>query len=241
MEAKNSNNLALLYLLGSSLIRDGQVQKGEVLVDRIISEGGPAEAHLLLGAAEAATYDTTGALGQLGLAIMLDPKLPLAHYLYGKELLATAGSRSEAMKCFREELAIDPNEFGSNLYLGVLLNQEHRFNEVMPYLQRAVEVRPGNAPATLQIAVAQIGMQQFEQAREALEALVKARPTFLAAHVSLATVYYRLHMRQGGDREEAIIRKLSAEAEAQTRAEGESHLPSKAANTSPENAQDTPP
>jgi hypothetical protein len=43
---------------------------------------------------------------------------------------------------------------------------------------------------------------------------VKESPNFTAAHVSLATVYFRLQRREDGDRERAIVRKLNAEAQA---------------------------
>jgi len=54
-------------------------------------------------------------------------------------------------------------------------------------------------------------MGELEQARGALEALLKDSPDFLDAHVSLARLYYRLHMKQDGDRERTFIDKLNAE------------------------------
>jgi hypothetical protein len=47
-----------------------------------------------------------------------------------------------------------------------------------------------------------------------LEAIVKDSPQFTEAHVSLATVYYRLKRKEDGDRERAIVQKLNAEAQA---------------------------
>jgi tetratricopeptide (TPR) repeat protein len=141
----------------------------------------------------------------------------LAHYLYGNALL-TLGHHDDAMQCFREELAIDPNEFGSNLYLGVLLNQGEKYKEAIPYLTRALQVRPGDPAVRYQIALGQIGMGKLEQAKGALEALLRDSPNFMDAHVSLARLYYRFHMKQEGDRERAIVDKLNAEAQAQKRA-----------------------
>ena len=43
-------------------------------------------------------------------------------------------------------------------------------------------------------------------------------PDFLDAHVSLARLYYRLHMKQEGDHERETVAKLTAEVEAQKRA-----------------------
>ena len=41
-----------------------------------------------------------------------------------------------------------------------------------------------------------------------------AWPQFTEAHVSLATVYYRLKRKEDGDRERALVRKLTDEAQA---------------------------
>jgi tetratricopeptide (TPR) repeat protein len=220
LEAAHPEEQALNYLLGIALISDGQVGKGEVLVNKILRDGNSAEAHLMLGAARMEVYDASGAVDELSEAVKLDPKLPLAHYLYGKALL-TLGNRSEAMENFREELAIDPNEFGSNLYLGVLLNQGENYPEAVPYVARALQVRPDDPAARYQIAIGQIGTGNIEQARKSLEALVKDSPGFLDAHVSLARLYYRLHMKQDGDRERTIIDKLNAEVQAKKQADAE--------------------
>ena len=220
LEATHPGERALDYLLGMALIRDGQLDKGGVLVNKILRDGNSAEAHLMLGAARLEVFDASGAVDELSVAVKLDPKLPLAHYLYGNALL-TLGHRSDAMQCFHEELAIDPNEFGSNLYLGVMLNQGEEYKEAIPYLTRARQVRPDDPAVPYQLAIGLIGMGKLEQARGALEALLKDSPNFLDAHVSLARLYYRLHMKQEGDREKAIIAKLNAEVLAQKHARAE--------------------
>ena len=220
LQAAHPEEQGLIYLLGMALIRDGQVHKGEILVDKILRHGDSAEAHLMLGAARMAIYDASGAFDELSVAVKLNPKLPMAHYLYGTALL-TLGQRDKAMQSFREELAIDPNEFGSNLYLGVLLNQSENYREAMPYLIRALQVRPGEPAARYQIVLSEIGIGNLEPARKSLEALVKDNPNFLDAHVSLARLYYRLRMKEDGDRQRAIVNKLNAEVQAQKRARAE--------------------
>jgi tetratricopeptide (TPR) repeat protein len=200
LENKHPQERALIYLYGMALIRDGQLEKGEVEVNKILSHGNSADAYLMLGAARLAIYDYAGAIDELTRAIKLKPNLPLAHYLYGKALL-TLGHRDEAMKQFREELAIDPNEFEPNLYLGVLLNQSEDFKDASPYLTRALQVRPGDPAVLYQMALAKIGTGNLEVAKTELEAIVKDSPDFLDAHVSLAQIYYRLHMKKDGDRE----------------------------------------
>ena len=214
--AAHPDEQALIYLLGMALIRGGQVHEGEVLVNKILRNGDTAVAHLMLGAARLEILDYSGAVDELSAAVKLDQKLPLAHYLYGNALL-NLGHRDDAMQCFRDELAIDSNEFGSNFYLGVMLNQGEQYKEALPYLARALQVRPGDPAVRYQIAIGQIGMGNLEQAKKSLEALVKESPNFLDAHVSLARLYYRFHMKPEGDRERAIVEKLTAEVQAQKR------------------------
>ena len=55
---------------------------------------------------------------------------------------------------------------------------------------------------------------RVEQARAALESLVKEAPEFLEAHVSLATVYYRLKRKEDGDREREVVKRLNAAVQA---------------------------
>ena len=47
-----------------------------------------------------------------------------------------------------------------------------------------------------------------------LEELIAESPSFVEAHVTLATVYYRLRRKEDGDRERAIVERLNAEAQA---------------------------
>jgi tetratricopeptide (TPR) repeat protein len=218
LEAAHPEDQGLTYLLGLALIRDGQVGKGEILVNKILRHGDSAEAHLMLGAARLAIYDAPGAIDELSVAVKLNSKLHLANSLYGKALLML-GHREDAMHYFREELAIDPNEFVSNLYLGVLLNQGEQYKEAVPFLVRALHVRPGDPAVRYQLVVGEMGMGNLEQAMKSLEVLVKDHPDFLDAHVSLARLYYRFRMKAEGDREKAIIDKLNAEVLARKRTE----------------------
>ena len=58
-----------------------------------------------------------------------------------------------------------------------------------------------------------LAQNKIEPARIELERIVKESANFTEAHVSLATVYYRLKRKEDGDRERAIVQKLNAEAQ----------------------------
>jgi tetratricopeptide (TPR) repeat protein len=218
LQPAHGDNLGLIYMLGTALVRDRQVERGQLIIDKILKNGDSAEARLLMGTTKLAVNDPKGALADLQRAIELDPTLVSAHSIYGRALMESENPQ-EAEKAFQAELLINPNDFDSNLYLGVLLKGEQQYDEALPYLQHALEVRPGDPGVLYQIAALNLAEQHLDQAQRELEALVKASPDFLEAHVSLATLYYRLKRKADGDRERAIVAKLTAEKQARDSAQ----------------------
>jgi Tfp pilus assembly protein PilF len=207
------DEMGIVYLLGTALIRDHQVEEGQVLIDRILHNGESAEAHLMLGTAKIEASDFAGARDELAKAVALDPKLPGVHVLYAQALQVTAGP-DEARKEFQTELAIDPYDYMSNLQLGAMLRQEQEYDEAKLYLIRALETRPGDLAVRYQLAAIDLSQGKAEQARRELESIVKESPSFTEAHVSLSLAYFRLKRSADGNREKGIVEKLTAEAQA---------------------------
>lgn len=210
---KNQGDLAVAYLLGTALIRDGQAARGQVVIDRILSKGESAEARLLLGATKLNAQDYPAALADLDKATSLNPNLPDVHAYHGQALQAT-GDPAGAMAAYRKALTANGNNFTANLELGVLLKDERKLDESLIFIRRALKLRPMHLDARYQLASVDFLQDRVDPARVQLEALVKEAPAFTAAHVTLATVYYRLKRKADGDRERAIVRKLTAETQA---------------------------
>ena len=145
-------------------------------------------------------------------AVELNPKLPSVNSFYGQALMAT-GDTAGATKAFRAELALDPNDFDSNLNLASLLRMEQDYAGAKSLLDRALRVRPGELRVRYQLATIHLAEANVQQARADLESIIAEAPKFTEAHVSLATVYYRLKMRAEGDRERALVLQLNAEAQ----------------------------
>jgi Tfp pilus assembly protein PilF len=203
----------LSYLLGTALIRDNQIDRGQRIIDRILRDGDSAEARLLMGSIKLAMHDIKGALVDLRWAVELDSKLPSVNALYAQALLQS-GSPERAAESFKHELEINPNDFDSNLYLGFLARQDDNFEDAGRFLQRALEVRPGDLGARYQLAALHLSIGKIEDAQKELEEVIKEAPNFVEAHVSLARVYYREKRKQDGDRERATVNKLLAETQA---------------------------
>ena len=208
------SDMAVAYLLGTALIRDNQVEPGQQIVDRILSLGDSAEARLLIGTTKMMARDFAGALVDITKAVELNPKLPSVHSYHGRALLQT-GDSAGALAAFRRELEINPNDFDSNLNIGALLRQEQSYEEARPYLVKALTLRPGDPAVRYQLAALDLGHRTSGRRAEGSGGITRQEPRFLEAHVTLATVYYRLKRKPDGDRERAIVQKLNEEIQAQ--------------------------
>src|SRR5438477_311317 len=163
--------------------------RGQLLIDRILRDGDSAEARLLLGTTKMNAQEFAEALVDLKKAVELNPQLPDVFSYYGLALLAT-GDMAGAADAFRKELESNPNDFVSNLQLGVVFKQDQRYDEARASFDRALRVRPGDPGVRYQLATLDLAAGNIEPARAKLERLIQETPQFVEAHVSLATVYY---------------------------------------------------
>jgi Tfp pilus assembly protein PilF len=65
------------------------------------------------------------------------------------------------------------------------------------------------------VAAIDLATGKLDQARAGLERIIASEPEFLEAHISLAQVYYRLRRKEDGDREKALVQKLTAQRDSQ--------------------------
>ena len=207
------NNRTLAYLLGSALIGDGQLDKGQAIIDRLFRHEDSAEAHLLMASILLLADDAQSALKEAQRALELNPKLPTVQAWYGRVLMRL-GDTERAKVAFKSELASNANDFDSNLYLGVLLRQDRLTEQAGGYLQRAIQLRPREQYARYHLAAVYAAAGRPGDALPLLEGVLKEHGDFVEARVLLASVYYRLNRKEDGDREKALIQKSNAEQQA---------------------------
>ena len=213
LEKESPNDMALAYMLGTALIRDNQPGRGQLIVNRVLRQGDSAEARLLLGTTKMNAQEFAEALADLKKAVELNPRLPDVYSYYGLALLAT-GDMAAAADAFRNELESNPNDFVSNLQMGVVMKQDQRYEEARSFFDKALRARPGDPGVRYQMATLDLIAGTLDEARARLEQLIKETPDFVEAHVSLATVYYRLKRKADGDLERELVLKLNAKSQA---------------------------
>lgn len=206
-------NRTVAYLLGSALIGDGQLGKGQEIIDRLFRHEDSAEAHILMGSILLLADKAQAALKEAERAIELNPKLPGVQAWYGR-VLTRLGDTDTAKTAFKTELASNANDFDANLYLGILLRQDKMLEEARVFLQRAIQLRPREQYARYHLAAVYAAAGKPADALPLLEGVLKEHADFVEARVLLASVYYRLNRKEDGDREKAIIQKTNAEQQA---------------------------
>ena len=198
---------AVDYALGAALIREGKIQRGEAVIDRILKDGDTAEANLLMGEAQFAAADYKTAVVTLRRALDLNPNLPEGWSLYGRALLSSEDMVA-AKQAFQRSLQIDQNDFSANLYLGAVLRREGNHVEAAPYLERALRLRPTSPEAQFQMGARNAADGKLEEARKEFEELERRWPDFLEVHVQLAALYSRMNLKVESQRERKIVLKL---------------------------------
>jgi Tfp pilus assembly protein PilF len=207
------DDLAYAYMLGMALVRTGDEESGQLLIDRVFRAGESAEGHLLMGMAYLNKQDYAAAVKELERAVELNPELPKARGLYGRALLSS-GDQEGAAREFIRALSLNPTDFEVNLQLGGIRQRQQRYDEALTYLNRAASIRPEDLGVQHALATVYLGMGQPERALGLLEHVVAEAPDFLDAHVLLATTYYRLKRKDDGDRQREIVARLTAEQQA---------------------------
>lgn len=209
-EAAYGEDRAFAFLLGSALVQENDLKRGQIFIDRVLRGGDSAEAHLLMGAAHLRARDLQAARDELRRAAELNPSLPTVHSVLGKALqLMGDGQGAEA--AYRRELEINPNDFDANLSLGSLRRDEGRFDEALAYLTRAARLRTDDLTVLLALGSLYVSSGAYQKACDTLEPLVKRAPDFQQGHVLLAMAYARLGRTPDAERERAIARRLAAE------------------------------
>ncbi len=215
-ESLFADDLAYAYLLGTALLHVDDAAEGQKYIDRIFGVGESAEAHLLMGIAHLTRQDYPAAKTELKRAVQLNARLPTAHASYGRAMLAL-GEHEAAERAFRDELDLNINDFEANLQLGYMRKNAQKFEEASTYLQRAITIRPNDLAARKLLASLRLQTGHVEEAARMFEAIVAEAPDLVEAHVQLATAYHRLKRKDDAEREQAIIDRLNAEAQAKQR------------------------
>lgn len=177
-----------LYMLGLSAWKSGDLVRARDAFERSLAlDSSNVKTLLNLGRVLLDQGKPNEALERVNAAVALDSGSADVHRMMAR-VQSALGQRDSAEASYRVALSIDPTDSWSMNNLGLLLIDQGRYEEALPPLARAVELRP-EAPAfanNLGVALERTG--HAGAASEAYRAALKADSTYSKASRSLARV-----------------------------------------------------
>ncbi|HEY5212995.1 MAG TPA: tetratricopeptide repeat protein [Acidobacteriaceae bacterium] len=130
-------------------------------------------------------------------------------YLLGGTYQAL-GQLDKAEQCFREAIALKPDEPEYDLVLATLLKKVHPadLTEPVQLAEKGLALSPENADLKLVLASCYQLQGKLPEAQTLLEGVLAYDPNFREAHVALAKVYFRQNRMEDAEKQESIAAKL---------------------------------
>jgi tetratricopeptide (TPR) repeat protein len=91
------------------------------------------------------------------------------------------------------------------------MQQFGRYQEAIPYLERAIKIRTDYVPARVALARALMGLKRWDKAVRELNEAVRLDPRHPQPHLLLSQVYFRLGDEEQARREKELSLKLRRE------------------------------
>jgi tetratricopeptide (TPR) repeat protein len=167
-------NFDTAYMLALTYLSQRKLAETKLLFDELLNDiGSTPPLHVVLGRAYRETGYTDEAIREFKKAIDLDPHYPRVHYYLAVSYLAQGEKERfpTAQALFQQELEINPREFFSTFFLGVIYLEDRNFVTAEEYLKKAVELQPQNPDPLLYL-----GQVYFENKHPdlAIDALKKS-------------------------------------------------------------------
>jgi tetratricopeptide (TPR) repeat protein len=160
------------YSLALAYLSQRKLAETKLLFDEILNDmGSTPELHVLLGRAYRETGYLDEAIHEFKKAIELNPHYPRVHYYLALAYLGQGEKERfpTARPLFEQELAINPKEFYSTFFLGVIHLEDREFPAAEDFLKKAVQLQPDNPDPLLYLGQEYVETNRPELAIAALK------------------------------------------------------------------------
>jgi Flp pilus assembly protein TadD/peroxiredoxin len=196
--AQGSPSAAVLFRLGSLLVKTGRTAEAKVAYERALDlQPDLSEASNDLGTLLAESGDIEGAIARFREALAATPDYPDALNNLGYALLLT-GQGAEARRLYEKALELQPDFPEALNNLGLILGQEGDLAGAEPYFRKALQKRPDYGEAANNLALVLVGRGQTEEAIRLLRGVLEKNPSLESTYITLAKIYLSSGLRQEG-------------------------------------------
>jgi tetratricopeptide (TPR) repeat protein len=215
-----------LFTLGTTFLQAKRFPEADAAFERLQQIRPGAITCRLIGRVYRDADRPVEARRWLRAALRQDPRLQLAHYYLGTLDIAHEGSVDlpSAEREFKEELAANPQDLLTRLYLGIVLVQARKTAEAIPVLSAIPEQQSGFAAAQAYLAQAYLDEGSYPASASAATAALHASENAsagslgalsLAQQAKLHYVLGQAHRKLGDNEAAALDFKQSQELKAQ--------------------------
>jgi tetratricopeptide (TPR) repeat protein len=214
-------NFETAYSLALAYLSQHKLAETKLLFDELLNDmGSTPELHVLLGRAYRETGYLDEAIREFKKAIELNPRYPRVHYYLALAYLAQGEKERfpTARPLFEQELALNPKEFFSTFFLGVIHLEDRDFPVAEEYLKKAVQLQPENPDPPLYLGQVYFETNHPELAIETLRKSIglTTDPSHNHYQVSKAyTMIGQILVKMGKQQEAEAELKRSQELRAQ--------------------------
>jgi tetratricopeptide (TPR) repeat protein len=206
----SSDDMTVAWILGEALIHAGNPRDGLPLVEKAAETNHSAEAWLLAGQTWLSLNEFEHADAAAAAALKLNPALPGLYTLAG-EVKQYMGDYAAAKADLAKALAENHDDFDAHLTMAAILNADRDLEGAQRHVMEALRIRPSSTIARYELGRIARSKGDIEAAVRDFEQVVKQDPDWLKPHVELAALYYRVNRPADGEKERAIVDKLSAQ------------------------------
>lgn len=216
---KATPNIEVGEALGLTYLHLKQLERAKLLFDEIRIAAGKdnAQLHLLFSQAYQKTNYPLEAEREIKRALEINPKFPKANFFLGFLILEQGGSErlTDAGVYFEAELKLNPEDFYSNFFVGVVASAENNHEKAVKFIQKALQLNSTKSEVYLFLAQSQIELGDLVEAEKNLrqtiflesrepEDSLQSRRT----HFTLGRLLIRTGRREEGEKELKIASQL---------------------------------
>jgi Tfp pilus assembly protein PilF len=200
-------NAELATAYGDALVRTGKLHQGAMILARVADLKDDAALFTEAGAAFLQDSEPEQARRAFESAHRLEPQNANIDTLDGITRILLADPFA-AESILREAIALQPENFLANLYLGVTLLSRHQAAVAKPYFGRAAVLPLPPSIPLKQGGVFQIDSGALDPAISLLKQLAVENPTLAESHLQLAAIYTRLNRNAEAAAEQRLAASL---------------------------------
>jgi tetratricopeptide (TPR) repeat protein len=212
LEKENSDNLDLEWAVGNAYLRAGEGTEALRRIQKVADQKHSPEAYQLAANVSLRLTFFSDAKRDAEAALALQPNSPSAYMVLGM-VEDYSGDAVKAAAEYHKAVELDPKNVQARVQLGAVLVRLRRLGDAREQLDEALTLDGTLSGSWYQLGQVEKSEKNLPAALKDFELAEHHDPQWLAPHIELVALYYRLKRPKDGNREKAIVDQMRADQE----------------------------